>query len=193
MPHCHVVKNHHKVHVKKYNLHWLLSWLAHQFLCPGGDPMVQGTWNTPRIPSLFHSCGCVVSGLYICWDGESEAIVSWGLWDWWTIQNLQVYTPEQLFSLLFAGKLYMAVHLNLESQCLRIFNFDLDASRQIWLANHWHGKKFNVWMTWKREVMHSLCWAYRWSWSATQESQVSSNFKWYHLTSSPFVCRLRTK
>lgn len=59
-------------------------------LHPGGNTLVQGTRNSPWVPPLLHSSWCMVSGLYICWDGEPAAIVPWGLWDWWTVQNFQV-------------------------------------------------------------------------------------------------------
>lgn len=61
----------------------------------GGDPLVQSTRNIAWIPSLLHPGRCVVSGLYICWDGESTTIISWRLGNWWVVQDIQVYTYFQ--------------------------------------------------------------------------------------------------
>lgn len=72
------------------NSFWALRLRMFWWFFLGGDALVQSTRNIAGFPPLLYPCWCLVCGLYICWDGEPASIVSWGFWDWWIVQDIQV-------------------------------------------------------------------------------------------------------
>lgn len=56
--------------------------------------MVQGTGNSLRSQTIFNSCWCVVCWLHFCWNGKSTSIIPWWFWNWWTVQDFQVFFWE---------------------------------------------------------------------------------------------------